>query len=113
MSENFKLDINIPQKEIANMAKQVIREIINTNIEQVMEGIDIKKELEKQISSAKITKVVNDNISKQIKDMKYAIQRKFKEEMREIVLEQINSKPLSGNVYLKLNNADIETDYDY
>jgi Spy/CpxP family protein refolding chaperone len=113
MSENgFKLDINIPQKEITNMAKQVIREIIESQIKEVMENINIEKIiLDKIESTTKISKIAENAVKKEMDNIVWNIRGQFHQQMRDILLEEIQKKPLSGNIYLKLNNSDIETDY--
>lgn len=115
MSENgFKVDINIPQKDIEKMAKQVIREIIETRIEEAMKNINIEKVINDKINSSttKLPKLISDAVKGKVDSIKYQVTKQFNEIMRSILMEEIEKKPLSGNIYLKLDRSNIETDYD-
>ncbi len=113
MSNEFKLDINISQKKIEEMAKQVIREIVESKIQIVLENMNINKIINDKINSLdiKLSKIVEKNTEKIIKNMSYGIEHKVKTNIHEIILEEIQKKPISGNVYLKINSENVETDY--
>ncbi len=114
MSDNFKLDINIPQKKIEEMAKQVIREIIEDKIQEAMSNVDIMKVINDKLNTVdtKLSKIIRDAASKQIDSLTWSIRGELSQSVRNIVLEEIQKKPLTGNVYLKINNENVETDYD-
>lgn len=114
MSENFKLDINIPQKDIEKMAKQVIQGIIEERIEDTMSKIDVETIIESKVKGieSKINKLTEKVINKKADDLIYTVQYDIKGIIRKVILEEIQKKPLTGNVYLKLDNSNIETDYD-
>lgn len=114
MSDNFKLDINIPQKNIETMAKQVIREIVEEKIQEAMSNIDVVKIINDKLGTvdAKLSKIIKDATKKQIDSLTWIIRSEMKNLVREIVLEEIEKKPLTGNIYLKINSDNVETDYD-
>ena len=114
MSENFKLDINIPQKNIETMARQVIREIIEEKIQETISNINIVKIINDKLNNmdSKLSKIVKEIISKQTNSLTWDIRRELKQSVRDIILEEVQKKPLTGNIYLKIDSDNIDTDYD-
>lgn len=114
MSDNFKLNIDIPQADIKSMAKQIIREIIEEKIQLAMEDIDINKIINGKLNDvdSKITKVIKDSTKKQVEDLIWKTKGDIKQILRDTILEEIQKKPLSGNIYLKIDNSNVSTDYD-
>jgi arsenate reductase-like glutaredoxin family protein len=114
MDSEFKLDINIPQKNIEGMAKKVIREIIEEKIEEAMKNINIEKIIADKLNTidSKISKNINQSINKRIDGIEWNMRNEYREIARKAVLEEIQKKPLTGNVYIKLDNYNVETDYD-
>jgi len=114
MDNDLKLNINISKDDIAKMAKQVIREIVEDQIQDAMKTFDVKDVIQKKMSTidSTITQTVNKTIKSEISNRLYNVNGIVREETRKIVLEEIQKKPLSGNVYLKIDNSDAYTDYD-
>lgn len=115
MSDNFKLDINIPQENIKSMAKEVIREIVQEKINEVMSQIDINKLINGKLNNVddKISRVIKDSTKKQVEDLIWKTRGEVKQVLRDTVLQEIQKKPLTGNIYLKIDGCNVETDYDY
>lgn len=114
MKDNFKLDINIPQDNIKSMAKEVIREIVQEKIDEAMKDIDIKKIINGKLNDVdgKISKTLKNASEQKVDNLMWKIRGELSQTIRNIVLEEIQKKPLTGNVYLKIDNCNIETDYD-
>jgi len=115
MSDNFKLDISIPQADIKSMAKQVIREIVEEKIQEAMKDIDIKKIINGKLNDldSRISKILKDTSKQRVDDLVWEIRGSLNKSVRDIVLEEMQKKPITGNVYLKIDNCNVETDYDY
>jgi len=115
MSDNIKLDISIPQADIKSMAKQVIREIVEEKIQEAMKDIDIKKIINGKLNDVdnRISKILKDTSKQKVDDLIWTIRGELNQTVRNIVLEEIQKKPLTGNVYLKIDNCNVETEYDY
>jgi uncharacterized protein YaaR (DUF327 family) len=115
MSSEFKLDINIPQKKIEEMAKQVIREIVEEKIQEAINDIDVTKIIENKLKTidTKLSQITKDVMKKQIDSLIWTVRGEVNQTVRNIVLEEVQKKPLSGNVYLKIDGSNVETDYDY
>ena len=114
MSENFKLDINIPQKQIEIMAKQVIRELIEEKIEIAMQNVDINKVINDKLNSidVKLSKITKEIVNKKTNDLMWSVRQEIKDTARKVILEEIQKKPLTGNIYLRIDNSNVKTDYD-
>ena len=114
MDNDLKLNINISKEDIAKMAKQVIREIVEDQIQEAMKTINVQDVIQKKMNTidSTITQTVNKTIKSEISNRLYNVNGIVREETRKIVLEEIQKKPLSGNVYLKIDNSDAYTDYD-
>jgi len=114
MSDNFKLDINIPQKKIEEMAKQVIREIVEEKIQIVMQKIDIEKVIKDKLNTldTKLSKMTKEEVSRQVDSLSWSMRDELRKGVRKLILEEIQKKPLTGNVYLKVNGYEVETDID-
>ena len=114
MSDNFKLDINIPQKKIEEMAKQVIREIVEEKIQIVMQKIDIEKVIKDKLNTldTKLSKMTKEEVSRQVDSLSWSMRDELRKGVRNLILEEIQKKPLTGNVYLKVNGYEVETDID-
>ena len=115
MSNDFKLDINIPQKNIEQMAKQVVRELIEGKIDEVMAKINVENLVEEKVKSiieSKTTKLIDTSTKKLVSDIAWRIEGSVKQEIHDIVIKEVQKKPLSGNVYLKIGNDNVETDWD-
>lgn len=114
MSDNFKLDINIPQENIKSMAKEVIREIVREKINDAMKDIDIKKIINGKLNDidGRISKTLKNTSEQKVDNLMWKIRGELNKTIRNIVLEEIQKKPLTGNVYLKIDNCNVETDYD-
>lgn len=115
MASDFKLDINISQKQIQEMAKQVIRDIIQDKIESVLKDIKVEQFVEEKVNSIidfKASKIIDNTTKKELININRTIEKNIALQVRSIVIEEIQKKPLSGNVYLKIGNADVSTDYD-
>lgn len=112
---DYKINVDLPKEEISKLAKQAIKEIISQNIQAAMCEIDIMQIIEKEMKS--ITPSLNKKIDAQIKtfinNCKYKIDDAIRKECKEAVIENIKNKPISGNIYLKINKEFVETDYDY
>lgn len=115
MSNDFKLNIDIPQTEVKSMAKQVIKEIVEEKILEAMADIDLKKIINGKLNDidSRILKIAKDTANKQVENLIYSIRGELNKSIRSIVLEEIQKKPLTGNVYLKIDGSNVETDYDY
>ena len=114
MDNDLKLNINISKDDIAKMAKQVIREIVEGQIQETMKTVDVTNVIQKKINKidSTITQTINKTIKNEISNRLYNVNGIVREETRKVVLEEIQKKPLSGNVYLKIDNSDAYTDYD-
>jgi 16S rRNA C1402 N4-methylase RsmH len=115
MTEDFKLDINIPQKNIEQMAKQVVRELIEGKINEIMIKINVEKLVEEKVKSiieSKTTKIIDTSTKEIVSDIRWSIEDRVKKEIHDIVIKEVQKKPLSGNVYLKIGNDNVETDWD-
>lgn len=112
--DNFKLDINIPQKKIEEMAKQVIREIIESKIQESMKNINIEKVINDKLNTidTKLQQVAKDLLKKQMDNIIWTVKGEVNGIVRNIVLEEVQKKPLTGNIYLKIDGNNVETDYD-
>jgi len=112
MAEEFKLDINITKKNIELMAKQVIREIIESEIKETVKNINLDKIIEDKLKliDSEILKAVGVQAEKVVTNIKQNVVRDFNAEMRKIIFDEIEKKPLSGNLYLKVGG--IGTEYD-
>ena len=112
MADEFKLDINITKKNIELMAKQVIREIIESEIKDTIKNINLEKIIEDKLKliDSEILKAVGIQAEKVVTNIKQNVVRDFNKEMRSIILDEIEKKPLSGNLYLKVGS--IATEYD-
>jgi len=71
MADEFKLDINFSQKSIEDMAKQVIKEIIENNIQEAMNKINLEYIIKERINSidSKLSKKVNDTVNKLVSEL--------------------------------------------
>ena len=114
MSNDFKLNIDILQADIKSMAKQVIREIVEEKIQEAMVDIDFTKIINGKLNDvdAKISKVIKDLTKKQVEDLIWKTKGEVKQVLRDTIIEEIQKKPLSGNIYLKIDSSNVETDYD-
>jgi len=114
MSDNFKLDINIPQKKIEEMAKQVIREIVEEKIQIVMQKIDVEKVIKDKLNTldTKLSKMTKEEVGRQVDSLSWSMRDELRKGVRNLILEEIQKKPLTGNVYLKINGYEVETDID-
>ena len=112
---DLKLDINISKKQVTELTKQVIREKVEEQIDEALKMIDIDKVITDKINNldTKLSKKVNDITYRLVDGMKYEVLNNMKGEIRKIVLEEIQKKPLSGNVYLRVGEYETGTDYDY
>lgn len=113
--ENFKVNVDLPKTEIAKIAKEVIRDIIEEDIRKIIADMNINSivaEKSKSIES-KLNGIIKKETENTLKSLKWDIRNIAKEEARKVILEQIKEKPLSGNIYLKISAESIETDYDY
>jgi len=108
--EGFKLDISIQQKKIEEMAKQVIREIVESKIQEAMKNIDMEKTIRDKIKTVdtKISQKIETIIKKEIQGFIYSINYNINEEIKKVILEEIQKKPLNGNIYLQVGNVDFD-----
>jgi DNA-binding protein Fis len=113
MSNEISLGLNITKKQIEDMAKSVIREMVGEQIKSIMDSLDIKTVIENKIKSVDgdITKQINNAVKKHIDDMKWKIDGTIDNITRKIVLEEIEKKPISDmKVYLKVQ---VDNDDNY
>ena len=113
-SNEFKVNVNLPKSEITNLAKQVIREIVEDEINSVLKEINIRDIIDKKVSTldSKIESKLDGALKNHIRDSKWQMSNTIENEIRKYVLEEIQMKPLTGNVYLKINSSDVQTGYD-
>jgi uncharacterized protein YaaR (DUF327 family) len=115
MGENLKLNIDISQKKIEEMSKQVIKEIIESKIQETMNSINVDKIITDKINNIdnKLSQMAKDVLKKQMDDIIWSTKGEINSIVRDIVLEEVQKKPLTGNIYLKLDSSYVTTDYDY
>jgi len=63
-----------------------------------------------KLIDSEILKAVGIQAEKVVTNIKQNVVRDFNKEMRSIILDEIEKKPLSGNLYLKVGS--IGTEYD-
>lgn len=108
MSE-IKLDVNITRKQIEDMAKATIREIVGENIQEIMKSLDVKTIIQNKIKTmdGDFTKQINVAVKKYTDNMKWEVQRVVEDTSRKIVMEEIQKKPISDfKVYLNVCSSD-------
>ena len=96
------------------MAKQVIREIIGEKIQIVMQKIDVEKVIKDKLNTldTKLSKMTKEEVSRQVDSLSWSMRDELRKGVRNLILEEIQKKPLTGNVYLKINGYEVETDID-
>lgn len=112
--ENFKVNVDLPKTEIAKIAKEVIRDIIEEEIRDIIKTMNLNaivSEKSKTIDS-KLKGIIDKETKDAIRNLRWDIKEIAKQEAKKFIIEQINEKPLTGNIYLKINPRDIDTDYD-
>jgi len=94
------------------MAKQVIREIIGEKIQIVMQKIDVEKVIKDKLNTldTKLSKMTKEEVSRQVDSLSWSMRDELRKGVRNLILEEIQKKPLTGNVYLKVNGYEVETD---
>ena len=91
MADEFKLDINITKKNIELMAKQVIREIIESEIKDTIKNINLEKIIEDKLKliDSEILKAVEIQSEKVVTNIRQNVVRDFNTEMRKIIFDEI------------------------
>lgn len=103
VSDEFKVDINIPKKDITTMAKQVIKELVENKINEIMTSINVEEIINQKINDININKIVTDVTRIKVSNMERQIREDVKNETRKVIAEEIAKKPLTGDIYLKID----------
>ena len=109
------LNINISRNEIRDIAKEIIREIVEKEIQSALKELNVNQIIQGKLNSVdkKLDAISKKEIEAKMQKEFWSVQNKINQTIRTMILEKLNGKELIPNVYLKLSARDIETEYDY